>query len=115
MTPDQEKRLDQVLGELGHDDGVMCRDLFRELDAQLAEALASRNAWADACAKAEVALEEHEMAEQDKLAEACAVLRLVEWAEVRSGMKHCPQCIRRPDQGHAPDCRLAKQLGTNDI
>lgn len=44
---------------------------------------------------------------QAQLAEARAVLNLLNVARVDSGAP-CPQCGK--DQGHAPDCRLAKVL-----
>lgn len=42
-----------------------------------------------------------------KLAEAREVLRIYEWG----GLGGCSMCLHDIDEGHAPDCRLAKVLG----
>jgi hypothetical protein len=42
-----------------------------------------------------------------RLAEAREVLTRVQWL----GARGCPDCARRPSEGHAPECRLAAVLG----
>lgn len=48
--------------------------------------------------------------------EMAAMLRQLEWVDVRSEQRHCPVChegeggLVVTDAGHAPDCRLATLL-----
>lgn len=53
-------------------------------------------------------------AKEAQLAEAGAVLKLVEWRGAyglgTTGESACPACFKRPNEGHAPGCRLAKVL-----
>jgi hypothetical protein len=58
-------------------------------------------------------LERERDAAQEKNANLLALLRRVEWvAELQDYLWEdcCPDCRRRKEEGHAPDCELAKAL-----